>query len=491
MKRLSLIALLALLATAIRAQIPDPGDPVCAYCEVNLKTGEAHKRGCPYYSEPSNEESSSSVSSSSASSSSKPSGPSRYNPFADGTCPECGAKVETIGQYNRHRTDCRLGNAFREYYRLWDVSLHGKKKKERDEAWRKMQDAYERAGDIAEQAIKRKNSGVSTPSYSTPSTHLRDYTPMPENKPAPQATSKPEPPFPCPIAQQTPSFSSVNEESVIHNELQSLEGQHSWGEIDMEALAAYNKQAWDPIPMKFRYEDYTLTAGHAVVLGFPVTDKKGQVTTIAWHIFVKGPNGKYIPAKSLQDQEHRGRNPKGNEQTTHLRSVSFACEGTFIVKEYENNGGGYYKEIILTRTGEIVKRGYNISFPGYKVDGKRLILGEPDWSRGSTIRDLYYLYNEEGKSIVHGDKLTFYDDAIIVKSEESYELCNWYGERFKVPDGDWKEFFADVKAYNDNGSYYIIETKDHHFALVGRGFKRIGGLYNTEEEARAAWPNRR
>lgn len=259
----------------------------------------------------------------------------------------------------------------------------------------------------------------------------------------------------------------------------------------MEALAAYNKQAWDPIPMKFRYEDYTHTAGHAVVLGFPVTDKSGRVTSVAWHIFVKGPNGKYIPAKYLQDQEHRGLNPKGNEQTTHLRSVSFACEGTFIVKEYENNGGGYYNEIILARTGEIVKRGYNISFPGYKVDGKRLILGEPDWSRGSTIRDLYYLYDEEGKIIVLGDKLTFYDDAIIVKSENSYELCNWYGERFKVPDGDWKEFFADVKAYNDNGSYYIIETNNHHFALVGRGFKRIGGLYDSEEEARAAWTNRR
>ena len=51
MKRLNLIALLALTATATHAQIPDPGDPVCAYCDVNLKTGEDHKRGCPYYSE--------------------------------------------------------------------------------------------------------------------------------------------------------------------------------------------------------------------------------------------------------------------------------------------------------------------------------------------------------------------------------------------------------------------------------------------------------
>lgn len=476
-----------------RAQIPDPGDPHCAHCNVNLKTGEAHKRSCPYYSEPSNQESSSSSSSSSGSSTSQPSGPTRNNPFANGCCPECGAKVEMIGQYNRHRSDCRLGNAYREYYRLWEVSLHGKKKKERDEAWSKMQDAYERAGDIAEQAIKRKNSSTSTSSYSTPSTHLSDYTPMPENKPAPQNQPKPEPSIQFPIAQQAPSFSSINEESVIHNELMSLEGQHPWGEVDMEAIAAYNKEHdWEPIPLKFRYEDYTHKAGHAVVLGSPVTDKSGRVTSVAWHIFVKGPNGKYIPAKGLQNQDTRLTTPnRAGMKTTRLRDIQMTCEGTFIVKEYENNGGGYYKEIILARTGEIVERGYNISFPSYKVDGKRLILHEPDWSRGSTIRDLYFLKDEDGKIIVHGDKLTFYDDAIIVKSEESFQLCNWYGESIKVSDGDWKEYFADVKAYNDNGSYYIIETKNHHFAVVGRGFKRIGGLYDTEEEARAAWTNRR
>ena len=178
MKRLNLIALLALTATATHAQIPDPGDPVCAYCEVNLKTATSHKRGCPYYEEP-KEESSSSVSSSSNSSTSKPSGPTRYNPFANGTCPECGAKVELMGQLNRHRSNCRLGDAYREYYRLVRVSMYGKKKKEREEAWRKSNIAWERAGDIAEQAIKRKNSGANTPRYST---HLRDYTPQQEHQ---------------------------------------------------------------------------------------------------------------------------------------------------------------------------------------------------------------------------------------------------------------------------------------------------------------------
>ena len=57
--------------------------------------------------------------------------------------------------------------------------MYGKKKKEREEAWRKSNIAWERAGDIAEQAIKRKNSGANTPRYST---HLRDYTPQQEHQ---------------------------------------------------------------------------------------------------------------------------------------------------------------------------------------------------------------------------------------------------------------------------------------------------------------------
>ena len=54
-------------ATATYAQIPQVGDPVCAYCDVNLKTGEAHKSSCPYYEAPKEEESSSSSTSSSSS----------------------------------------------------------------------------------------------------------------------------------------------------------------------------------------------------------------------------------------------------------------------------------------------------------------------------------------------------------------------------------------------------------------------------------------
>lgn len=67
MKRIALLIAMALTAAvSVHAQIPDPGDPVCAHCDVDLKSQQAHKPGCPYYSEPSSEESSSSSSSSSS-----------------------------------------------------------------------------------------------------------------------------------------------------------------------------------------------------------------------------------------------------------------------------------------------------------------------------------------------------------------------------------------------------------------------------------------
>jgi hypothetical protein len=67
MKRIALLIAMALTAAvSVHAQIPDPGDPVCAHCNVDLKSQQAHKPGCPYYSAPSSEESSSSSSSSSS-----------------------------------------------------------------------------------------------------------------------------------------------------------------------------------------------------------------------------------------------------------------------------------------------------------------------------------------------------------------------------------------------------------------------------------------
>ena len=110
MKRAVLLIAIALTVVLyVHAQIPDPGDPVCVYCEVDLKSQQPHKPGCPYYSEPQEEESSSSSSSSSSSTSSKPSRP--FNERTDVNldeygrgryrCPECG---------NLHHTgSCQLG----------------------------------------------------------------------------------------------------------------------------------------------------------------------------------------------------------------------------------------------------------------------------------------------------------------------------------------------------------------------------------------------
>lgn len=67
MKRIVFTLLLGLVVATSRAQIPQVSDPHCAYCNVNLKTGEPHKSSCPYYEAPKEEESSSSSSSSSSS----------------------------------------------------------------------------------------------------------------------------------------------------------------------------------------------------------------------------------------------------------------------------------------------------------------------------------------------------------------------------------------------------------------------------------------
>ena len=68
MKRLCLTTLLGLITMVSHAQF-SVSAPHCAYCDVNLTTGEAHKSSCPYYSKPVNEEESSYSSSSSSSSS--------------------------------------------------------------------------------------------------------------------------------------------------------------------------------------------------------------------------------------------------------------------------------------------------------------------------------------------------------------------------------------------------------------------------------------
>ena len=109
MKRIALFVAIAFTtAASVRAQIPDPGDPVCAYCEVDLKSQQPHKPGCPYYSEPANEMST------------KESWTPNFNSieYKYGN----GVMCEQCGRTNGHNSDCLIGKTQRLIRDYWAKS---------------------------------------------------------------------------------------------------------------------------------------------------------------------------------------------------------------------------------------------------------------------------------------------------------------------------------------------------------------------------------
>ena len=56
---------------------------------------------------------------------------------------------------------------------------------------------------------------------------------------------------------------------------------------------------------------------------------------------------------------------------------------------------------------------------------------------------------------------------------------------------DESSAFEEIKAYNNNGSYYLLKDKEKGYAVVGRGFIRVGNWYDTEEKAHQAWKSSR
>ena len=106
MKRIALFVAIAFTtAASVRAQIPDPGDPVCAHCEVDLKSQQPHKPGCPYYSEPANEMST------------KESWTPNFNSieYKYGN----GVMCEQCGRTNGHDSDCLIGKTQRLIRDYW------------------------------------------------------------------------------------------------------------------------------------------------------------------------------------------------------------------------------------------------------------------------------------------------------------------------------------------------------------------------------------
>ena len=96
------------------------------------------------------------------------------------------------------------------------------------------------------------------------------------------------------------------------------------------------------------------------------------------------------------------------------------------------------------------------------------------------------IFNEDGEIIANGHVIIQYDDALIDQWDPSspYQLKNWRGEPLEI---DGINGFEEIKAFNNQGSYYLLKDKDKGYALIGRGFIRYGGWYDTEEEAHRVW----
>ena len=475
MKRITLLMSLALAAAvSVNAQIPDPGDPVCAHCGVDLKSQVPHKRSCPYYEEPTSEESTSSSSSSSVSSSaSKPSRP--FNERTDGDpaeygrgsykCPECNSLY--------HTSSCQLGKVQSEYRKLHDEIRFGDKK------WKKK--AYKEALEKREQLwseLKRRindawwkkdhpSNTYSSSSYSSnyssaqqPSTKLKDYTP---------ATERPvvsEPLMEMTVCQPAPQFSSINETNIRHEKPVSIIGKHEWGEIDGALIGAIESNNDEEIPMEFDIERYNHDKGTAI-LGTHM-DNGRYHWTILCHL--GGGAYTYISQKELKEGYSNYKN------IGELTDVHFDGQGKYIIAEYTSG----YRQVYDCR-GEMLREGYNIRVLGSTVDGKRLLyIGEDEQTVMSII------FNEDGEVIGNGHTIIQYDDALIDQWDSSspYQLKNWRGEPLEI---DGINGFEEIKAFNNQGSYYLLKDKDKGYALIGRGFIRYGGWYDTEEEAHRVW----
>ena len=102
-------------------------------------------------------------------------------------------------------------------------------------------------------------------------------------------------------------------------------------------------------------------------------------------------------------------------------------------------------------------------------------------------RDIYGMRTELKTSIETSSKT--YNDAIVVMNniggEKHYTLSNWRGEQLELDGTMW--FFDGIKAYNNEGSYYLLKDNEKGYAVIGRGFRRVGEWFDTEEEAHRAW----
>ena len=305
-----------------------------------------------------------------------------------------------------------------------------------------------------------------------PSTRLRDYVPAPE-KPAVSVSA---PLIPCPLAQPAPEFSGINEHDIVYEKPQSISAQHPWGEVDMDELRRVKRLGYLDFLSDYDIERYSNTPGGAVILG-----KRTPEGKTLWMVLQRDQeSGKYVGSVMGDTEDSVGK-------MVSPQDVRLEAEGSLVVMEFS---GGY--KVVKTIDGIMVARGYNIDVLPLRVDGHPVISWsqDPSWE-GKVFAKETRLYDGRGQKIAAGEQLEYYDDAIIARMDNGARatLYNWQGgSLFFDVGGRNSDRMEDIRCYNsDRGSYYVIKIREGRYALIGKGFRRVGGTYASADEAHAAW----
>lgn len=455
----------------------------CPECGVTvygrLLEPSDHKPGCPWYPEISpvsspNHESAWGSSTYSDSNSfglieGKPLTNDEYYELLIRThCDYCGV------EFGRHKSDCIVGKTFN----MWQNAMHSGRE------W----DAIRLRDNVVTLILGTDSGrnklhamrGEATPvtaEESRPSVKLKDYTPAEPEKPAAKpAVTISAPIIPCPLAQPAPAFSGINEHDIVYDKPRSLAAQHPWGEVDMDWMRRMKNRGFYDFLSEYDIERYGNTPGGTVCLGKRTAEGK----TLWMSLQPDKDSGKYIGSVLGDTEDSVG-------ERVSLQDIRFEAEGNLVVMEYS---GGY--KVVKTNSGVLLVRGYNVAVLPVRVDGHPVISWGPDPSwKGKVFANETWLYDDRGVKIAEGEQHEYYDDAIIARVDDGTRamLYNWQGGSIHFDVGGWNtNRMEDIRCYNsDRGPYYVIKIREGRFALIAKGFRQVGGIYASADEAHAAW----
>lgn len=361
-------------------------------------------------------------------------------------CDYCGAEFS-----NQHKGDCLIGKTYNMWQKTMRSGKEGDATRLRDNIVTLMLSTESGRNKLH---AMRGEAIPLTAEESSPSTKLKDYTPEPEK---PAAVTVGEPLLSCPQAQTAPKFSGINEQSVVYEKLQTAAGKHEWGEVGEDQY--YNS-------IKYDIERRTHVDGGPVILG-----KRNKDGSKEWYVFHGNNQGKY-GGSEVYDNRHGG-SPK---------DVRFEGEGQFVVEEYEDG----HKVYTDAATNKIITSG-NVGIAPMMKNGRFLLLKHQESTNYKTAQALY----DGPGNMLLGDEIVLMDDAIVTRRNRGDEdgqycqLLNWDWQELSI-DGD--KYFEAIYCFQSNrGSYFVIKLEEGKYALVGRGFRRVGGIYSSANEALLAW----